>query len=105
MSWRRLHTRVFSRKYLLVTNTVVSLSLEGLSDYTQQRIERNGYQDWKRTGRMMVMGAFFGPVEHFWYKYLDAKVVGNSFITVCKKVVLDEAVFGSSSLALFYYGN
>ena len=101
MSWRRL---AFSSRYLLATNTILSLSLEGLSDYTQQKIEKNEYQDWRRTGRMTIMGALFGPVEHFWYRFLDRKFPGVSRTIVCKKVIVDEVVFGLSSIAVFFYG-
>ena len=91
-------------RYLLVTNTVVTISLEGLSDCTQQLIEGQETNDWARTRRMMVMGAFFGPVEHFWYRFLDSRLPGVSRTVVLKKVVLDEAVFGVSSILVFFFG-
>ncbi len=53
---------------------------------------------------MMTMGVVFGPVEHYWYRYLDRKLPGVSRIIVCKKVFIDEAVFGVSSVAVFFYG-
>ena len=101
MSWKN---HAFSARYLLATNTLLSISLEGLSDCTQQAIEGNGYFDGKRTALMMIMGAFFGPIEHYWYGFLDQRLPGVSRTAVIKKVFFDEAVFGVSSVAVFFYG-
>ena len=104
MAWRGvLYDRIFSR-YLLLTNTIVSCVLDGLGDYIEQRIERNETQDWQRTKRMAIMGLFFGPLDHYWYKLLDKRLPGATVQIALKKVIIDEAVLGMSTTAIFFEG-
>ncbi|VDK61462.1 unnamed protein product, partial [Anisakis simplex] len=89
----------FSPRYLLATNTVSCSTLLGIADVAQQYI----HGDWDpgkdrplaiwRTLRFSIMGIVVGPMNHFWYKWLDASVIrGNQGSIVLKKVIADLAV-------------
>jgi len=58
--------------------------------------------DW--SGRMFTVGLVFGPVSHFWYKYLDRFLPLANISTVAKKVVIDQAFAGPVFLAYFFAG-
>lgn len=105
MAWRGpLFQKMFSR-YLLVTNTAVSGVLDGLGDYMQQRIfERAPTNDWHRTRRMAVMGFILGPFDHFWYKMLDRRLPLKTARVIAVKVLLDELVMGTFTIAAFFTG-
>ena len=53
---------------------------------------------------MFTVGLFFGPVSHFWYKYLDRFLPLANASTVAKKVVIDQACAGPVFLAYFFAG-
>lgn len=104
MGWRRLLHAAFSR-YLLLTNVVVSGATEGIGDLLEQRaVERSSARehDWPRTGRMMLVGLAFGPVDHYWYRFLDRYLPGRTAGIVAAKVMADMLVFGPTSIATFY---
>lgn len=104
MAWvRNVFKSAFSR-YLLLTNTLGSCAIDGLGDYLEQHVERATEIDWERTKRMAIMGLAFGPMGHYWYKYLDIKLPGTAIATVVKKIVLDEAVLGTASIVIFFVG-
>ena len=90
-------------KYLLVTNTVSSCALDALGDALEQRgIECVRPHDWPRTLRMGTVGLLLGPVDHYWYLFLDSQFPGTRAAAVTKKVTLDILVFGPISLILFF---
>lgn len=71
---RRLWSRLFG-KYLWLTNTVSSGGLLAVGDVIQQRIEYirgiNPSYDWRRTGRLFLVGLIAGPPHHVFYVWLD----------------------------------
>ena len=85
---RKTHT-LFSR-YLLVTNTTVSFCLAGTGDLLNQRYEAlSGTRThWSplRTRNQCAQGLFFGPLFHFWYKFVDYSMPGRAVVTVIRKV-------------------
>ncbi|MFH4980030.1 hypothetical protein AB6A40_006739 [Gnathostoma spinigerum] len=89
----------FSPRYLLVTNTITCSSLLGIADGIQQYIHgdwdrRQGkpYNVW-RTFRLTAIGILLGPMNHYWYRLLDSRVVFGSLSNiVAKKVTFDLAV-------------
>ncbi|KHN85950.1 Mpv17-like protein 2, partial [Toxocara canis] len=89
----------FSSRYLLVTNTVSCSALLGVADVIQQYV----HGDWDpkkgrpfdlwRTVRFTAMGIVVGPMNHYWYKWLDAAVIrGSQRRIVAKKVIADISV-------------
>lgn len=100
--WRPL----FQGRYLLLTNTVSSGGMLGLGDILQQSYERHKdpsrERDWKRTGRMVVVGCSLGPVLHYWYSWLDRIYVGRALKTVGKKVIVDQIV-ASPTMGMWYF--
>jgi protein Mpv17 len=92
--WKKL----FSKKYLLVTNTLSCGVLLGVGDAIQQYIKffqearkrdedcqerkkfwpkrlyphwKSWYYDYPRTWRMFLVGLSQGPPHHYWYTWLD----------------------------------
>ena len=104
MAWvRNVFKSAFSR-YLLLTNTIGTGVIDGLGDYLEQHIERATEIDWERTKRMAIIGLIFGPIGHYWYKYLDRKLPGKTTATLVKKIVYDEVVLGTASIVIFFVG-
>lgn len=102
MAWRKLVRRALFGRYLLVTNTVVSGLLDAVGDVLEQRLERVSPHDTPRTLRMGTVGLMLGPVDHFWYRFLDSRMPGRRSSTVAKKVAVDTIVFGPVAIVLFY---
>jgi len=47
--------------------------------------------DWPGVGTVTLVGcAIFGPINHYWYTFLDKLIVGTSFRNVVKKVLVDQ---------------
>lgn len=73
---KRIWSRLFGR-YLWVTNTLSCGGLLALGDGIQQRIEHiRGISstpdyDWRRTGRLFLVGLSLGPPHHIFYLWLD----------------------------------
>lgn len=103
MAWRRIANVLFS-KYLLLTNTVASGAMDGIGDILEQRLERIWPHDWGRTARMATVGLLLGPVDHFWYRWLDRKFPERRAITIGKKILVDMLVNGPLSITGFYIG-
>ncbi|XP_070688375.1 mpv17-like protein 2 [Pempheris klunzingeri] len=101
-SWRPL----FQGRYLLVTNIVSGGSMLALGDILQQTRENHRepgrVRDWRRTGRMFVVGCSLGLPLHYWYKWLDRVYVGTALNTVGKKVLVDQLI-ASTGCGLWYF--
>ena len=96
---------LFSRKYLLLTNTGICVALGTTGDVMQQRYEilRQRKKEWdlSRTKRICVTNLAFGPVVHYWYILLDAFFPGRKVIVVLKKLLLDQIVFSPINIVMF----
>lgn len=56
-------------------------------------------------GRYGVLGSTIFPVALFyWYRFLDAKLVGTAARTVVAKVITDQAISSPLVLVTFYVG-
>ncbi|ELT87101.1 hypothetical protein CAPTEDRAFT_150250 [Capitella teleta] len=93
---------------LLLVNTAGCGVLMGLGDIATQLLVHEKTDkvklDWKRTGRMVVMGVALGPLFHGWYSMLDRYLPGRSLSTVAKKLVADQGVACPGFLLLFFGG-
>lgn len=99
-----MYHKVFS-KYLLLTNAVVSVFLDGAGDFLQQRlIERTPVHDWDRTRRMATIGLILAPPDHYYYSWLDRRYPGKDARTLAKKLLLDELTIGIWDNVIFFGG-
>jgi len=49
------------------------------------------FVDWPGVGTVTLVGcAIFGPINHYWYTFLDKFIVGTSLKSVVKKVIVDQ---------------
>ena len=47
--------------------------------------------DWSGVFTVTLVGcALLGPINHYWYTFLDKLIVGTSFRSVVKKVIVDQ---------------
>lgn len=101
-AWRRA-TRILSANLLLV-NTGTCCGIYVVGDLLQQRIEGREETDWRRTGRMAVLGFLMGPASHYWYRFLDRRLPEVAARTVAKKVLADQIVMAPLCCSGFYTG-
>ena len=98
-------TNVLFSRYLLVTNTAITVGLGCTGDVLQQNYERvRGRQeklDQHRTSQVFITGFVVGPTCHFWYKCLDHFWPGRSLSTVLRKVLIDQVVFSPVNIGMF----
>ncbi len=102
MAWRP-KGKVFG-KYLLLTNILTGTFLDGLADYTEQKLEGAQPHDWGRTTRMASMGFVLAPTDHYWYRFLDRRLPKRDVKTVAKKVLLEMTIVGPLEIVIFYLG-
>ncbi|KAK0406308.1 hypothetical protein QR680_018495 [Steinernema hermaphroditum] len=99
---QKILSRAYSPKHLLATNTATFVSLLGLGDYIQQCFQGAEW-DWRRTARFAAIGFLIGPMNHYWYKFLDGRIYGEKLkAVVIKKVIADFVVspaFASTFIA------
>ena len=98
-------TRLLFTKYLLLTNTVITVSLSGTGDALQQYYEKvqKRQKHWNpvRTRHVCWTGAVIGPMCHFWYRYLEEILPGRTIMPVVKKLFLDQVVFTPVYISVF----
>ncbi|KAF2880301.1 hypothetical protein ILUMI_25878 [Ignelater luminosus] len=95
-------------KYLLFTNTWTSGSLMGIGDLIEQEIE---YQrkvipkryDWARSGRMSFIGTCLGPLNHFFYAWLDKILPHKSANTAGQKIFLDQFIMSPICISFLLF--
>ncbi|KAK0406309.1 hypothetical protein QR680_018496 [Steinernema hermaphroditum] len=100
-SIRSILSRAYSPKHLLATNTATFVSLLGLGDYIQQRFQGVEW-DWRRTVRFASIGLILGPMNHYWYKFLDSRMAGRTLKEALKKAAVDFCV--SPMFAISFIG-
>ncbi|GAA99434.1 uncharacterized protein L969DRAFT_48412 [Mixia osmundae IAM 14324] len=89
----------------LTTSCASAAVLFGTGDIiAQQAIDRVGSQhDFPRTARLTIYGGgIFAPICFNWLKWLNAVNVGGKASTVVARVALDQTVFSSANLAIFF---
>ncbi|XP_075060790.1 mpv17-like protein 2 isoform X2 [Mixophyes fleayi] len=100
--------KMFKSQNLLVTNTVISGILLGIADTIQQtreiRKDPVRKRDWLRTGRMLVIGSCLGPLEHYWYIWLDRFLPGTTLKVIVKKVLLEQILVSPILGTIFFMG-
>ncbi|XP_042369477.1 mpv17-like protein 2 [Plectropomus leopardus] len=98
----------FQGRALLLTNTLSGGVMLGLGDIMQQSWEiykkPDRVRDWRRTGKMFTFGCSMGPVQHYWYIWLDRLFVGNGLKTAGKKVLVDALVGAPITGLCFFMG-
>lgn len=110
-SFKKFFSNLYG-KHLLATNVVTCAGLLGAGDCLVQRAhismeKRKGRivcYDYLRTGRMIVIGCVLGPFNHYWYSFLDKRLVGKSGNIVFKKIMCDQAVAGPFFCSSFLMG-
>lgn len=99
-------TQAFSSKYLLCSNVAISLTLSGLGDVIEQHCEilTGDLQQWNaiRTMHMSTSGMTVGVLCHFWYKFLDSRINGNTLKVVFKKIIIDQFVGSPLCISTFF---
>ncbi|KAL7640809.1 UNVERIFIED_CONTAM: hypothetical protein RMT77_009094 [Armadillidium vulgare] len=102
-------SRLFGR-HLFFTNTISSGGLLGLGDMLQQGIElkrdvhATGKFDWRRTGRLFLVGLSQGPPHHYFYTWLDKVLPRKTAKTVVKKILIDQIVAAPFFAITFFVG-
>jgi len=116
-----VHSVVFGRSNLLLTNSLISALMGTVGDAIQQHydllthpdidkdstktnnyVSKNGF-NYVRSLHMTCAGFTTGLVSHYWYIYLD-KVLGirkNMFV-ITKKVLLDQIIFSPINLLVYF---
>uniref|UniRef100_A0A914DQU6 Uncharacterized protein n=1 Tax=Acrobeloides nanus TaxID=290746 RepID=A0A914DQU6_9BILA len=115
MVFKKIYNLAFSSKWLLLTNTISCTSLLGLADSFVQRIDnkvKNGHnktpkmdsQNWFRTARVASMGLALGPMNHFWYKWLDSRVFDRLIYRMIGKKILADMLISPFFAVTFIAG-
>ncbi|CAH8579141.1 unnamed protein product [Dicrocoelium dendriticum] len=79
--------------------------MDALYECWQKRTFSQTKVDFMEVGRLGLVGAFQGFYQHFYYTWLDKKLLGNSITVVAKKVILDELGIAPTSIFLFFLTN
>lgn len=58
--------------------------------------------DLHRVGRMATAGTLTGILAHYWYLYLDKRIVGNTVKQVIKKTFCDQLIFAPITIVVFF---
>lgn len=104
--YRQTLTTAFSRKYLLYTNVMLSVSISTTGDVFEQNYEVHTNQidkyDLERTAHMGFSGMSAGIICHNWYNFLDKIIIGRTFDMVIKKLLLDQFICSPMLIASFF---
>ena len=98
-------TKLCFSRYLLITNTALTVCLSGTGDILEQRYEiykkRQDVWEPMRTAQICTTGLFIGPMCHFWYLFLDKYFPGRALRMVAKKILIDQIVFSPVNISGF----
>lgn len=96
---------LFSRRFLVYTNTAITITLSVTGDFIQQKyqIVHKEINRWdaRRSAHVAVTGALIGPFCHYWYIILDKYLPGRTFQTIMKKLVVDQIVCSPVVIGLY----
>ena len=88
--------KLFSSRYLLLTNTAITVCLSCSGDALQQHYQKIKKQrirlDKRRSGNVALTGLLLGPFCHYWYLYLDRWFPGRTFRIIVKKLIVDQII-------------
>lgn len=95
-------------KYLLTTNVISSGVLMGVGDLMCQELEFQSNKlkkryDWVRIGNMIIVGCLCGPLNHYFYKWMDKVLPKADFASATKKILLDQILMSPACCVLFFY--
>ena len=97
--------KLFSQKYLLYTNTVISLLMSCTGDGLQQNYQISQKEiacwDKRRSRDVAVTGFLIGPFCHYWYIFLDWWLPGRSARVVTKKLLVDQLICSPVAITSF----
>lgn len=96
---------MFSRKYLLYTNTAISVTLSTVGDLVNQKFQIHNKEmknyDTKRSRDVAITGVLIGPVCHYWYIFLDKWMPGRTLKILTKKIFVDQVVISPIVIGMF----
>lgn len=99
--------KLFSQKYLLYTNTTISVLMSCTGDGLQQnyQIVQKEIPSWdrRRSRDVGVTGILIGPFCHYWYIFLDWWLPGRSARVVTKKLLVDQLICSPIIITSFLY--
>lgn len=98
---------LFSSKYLLYTNTGISVIMSCAGDGLQQKYQvvKNEITGWdkRRSRDVGITGLLFGPFCHYWYILLDRWFPGQSARVVMKKLIVDQLICSPIVITSFLF--
>lgn len=98
---------VFSKKYLLLTNTIISgiqaCSGDALEQKTQIRYGEISGWNKSRSRDVALWGLLIGPFCHYWFHFLEWFIPGRSIQIAAKKLVLDQCICSPVVISTFLY--
>ncbi|XP_057667450.1 mpv17-like protein 2 [Diorhabda carinulata] len=100
---------LFSKKYLLLSNTVTSGLLMFIGDLCQQEIEfrqklLEKRYDFKRLTHMFIVGLALGPPHHYYYIGIAKKWPQRTTKIILWKIMLDQFVMSPLCIVAFFFG-
>ena len=111
---RFIHSKLFGRSNLLLTNSLISALMGTVGDAIQQNYDLLTEEkcesdpgtskfNVQRSAHMTAAGFTTGLVSHYWYIYLD-KFLGTrkTFLLITKKVLLDQIIFSPVNLVVYF---
>lgn len=97
----------FSSKALFYTNIGISITLSGLGDAIEQRIEMHQDKemvfDPTRNFNMSMTGLPSAIICHNWYKFLDNRIKGRTIRAVMLKVFFDQIICSPLCISAFFF--
>nr|CAB3263942.1 mpv17-like protein 2 [Phallusia mammillata] len=93
---------LYTGRYALVTNTMTAGTIGCGADTLAQFLETvREEKEWDvtRSKNMTLIAFGFGPIVHYWFRFLDNTFPGTKGKSVAKKVSLDCAI-----APVFYFG-
>ena len=88
-----------------LTKSLSAGFLMGSSDYVAQRLEARHVEfhcDHARVARMVAIGCCSGGMMHFWYGFLNRKIVSAGSTGAVAKVAADQLLFSPMAIAGFF---
>ncbi len=105
LKFKNKSSKVFS-DYLLFTNVTISIGFSGLGDYIEQLVEifSKYKNEWNKTRsvKLAITGVPVGIICHYFYVYLDKKMIETTFKVICQKIILSQFICSPLCIISFY---